>query len=629
MTVLHWAITATVPQANRNGSITVCHNPLFRILLSPLSEREDILMHHLYDVWMFSHHIQYNTTAAAANAIPTMLDGNLQKLLQSPFKTEMLVKKLSDLKTKMIHMCKNLCCAFNGLFVEMDHCAFCKHAWRNWKGIPYKIFQPIPLTPHPQAMYANPDMAKAMCYCANYHKELEDEQPNHSHSPFPCPNIPLSSQLKDIFDGQHYHHLCQEQVRVPSENEGEFKPMQHLYFEDEQDVALGLALNGFTFYKTLGKLAQKTKYNTWALILINYNLDPTIRTHWKHVIPLGMIPGPGSPKHIGSFLYWLCWELIRLAEGVCTYDHLNQKFFLLHAFLIIIIGDMPAIAHIMDMKEHIGKCPCRACWVTGKQDRTNNQNKIHYPVHTDSNWHAQHNIQDLLNNPHTHQSFSDVASRIVNAETLARAEAQQTCTGLNLMSMLWGLPGINFEHSFPHDLMYLIFLNVCPNLVAWWTGKFKNMDTTGDWFWISVNNWKWIGQRIIELMELIPVLFICQLPDILTMGHMYLAEGWSFWLLHIAPYALDSILPLKYYDHIMDPVAITWQAIHMIWQRKRFLWCFKTSARTGWQTVNGTWSISHSLNSEPHVHYFLFSHTDYTINTKRNKPECAQQWFTQ
>ena len=141
---------------------------------------------------------------------------------------------------------------------------------------------------------------------------------------------------------------------------------------------------------------------------------------------------------------------------------------------------MPAIAHIMDMKEPIGKCPCRACWVTGKQDRTNNQNKIHYPVHTDSNWHAQHNIQDLLNNPHTHQSFSDVASRIVNAETLARAEAQQTCTGLNLMSMLWGLPGINFEHSFPHDLMYLIFLNVCPNLVAWWTGKFKNMDTTGD-----------------------------------------------------------------------------------------------------------------------------------------------------
>ena len=240
-------------------------------------------------------------------------------------------------------------------------------------GIPYKIFRPIPLTPRLQTIYTNPNMAKAMHYRANYHEESEDMQPNDSRSPSPHPNIPPphpndppSSQLKDIFDGQHYRHLCQEKVRVPSENEEGFEALQHLYFEDERDVALGLALDGFTFYETLGKSAQKTKYNTWALVLVNYNLDPTIRTHREHVIPLGMIPGPGSPKHISSFLYWLRRELIGLAHGVRTYDHLNQKFFPLRAFLIIVIGDMPAIAHIMDMKGHIGKCPCRACFVTGK-----------------------------------------------------------------------------------------------------------------------------------------------------------------------------------------------------------------------------------------------------------------------
>ena len=300
----------------------------------------------------------------------------------------------------------------------------------------------------------------------------------NEHSPSPS----CSHQLKDVFDGQHYRHLCQQQVKVPSENEEGFKTLQHLYFEDEQDVALGLALDGFTFYETLGKSAQKTKYNTWALVLINYNLNPTIRTHRKHVIPLGMIPGPGSPKHIGSFLYWLRRELIGLAHGVRTYDRLDKKFFLLHAFLIIIIGDMPAIAHIMDMKGHIGKSPCRACWVTGKQDRTNDHSTIHYPVHRDSNHQDRHDIQALLNNPRTHQSFYDLANKIVEAETLAGAEAQRTHTGLNLMSVLWGLPGIDFECSFPHDLMHLIFLNACPNLVAWWTGTFKNIDTTGDQF---------------------------------------------------------------------------------------------------------------------------------------------------
>lgn len=126
---------------------------------------------------MFSHRIQYNTTAAAANAVPTALDGNLHQPLQSLFKTEQLIKKLSDLKTNMIHMCKNSCCAFDGPFAERDHCPFCKHARRNQKGMPYKIFQPIPLTPRLQALYANPDMAKAMRYRANYHEESEDKQP--------------------------------------------------------------------------------------------------------------------------------------------------------------------------------------------------------------------------------------------------------------------------------------------------------------------------------------------------------------------------------------------------------------------------------------------------------------------
>ena len=294
-----------------------------------------------------------------------------------------------------------------------------------------------------------------------------------------------------------------------------------------------------------------------------------------------MIPGPGSPKHIGSFLYWLRRELIGLAHGVRTYDRLDKKFFLLHAFLIIIIGDMPAIAHIMDMKGHIGKSPCRACWVTGKRDRTNDHSTIHYPVHRDSNHQDRHDIQALLNNPRTHQSFYDLANKIVEAETLAGAEAQRTHTGLNLMSVLWGLPGIDFERSFPHDLMHLIFLNACPNLVAWWTGTFKNIDTTGDQFRISVDDWKRIGQRIVESMELIPASFIRQLPDISTLGHTYLAEGWSFWLLHIAPFALDGILPAVYYNHVMDLVAITQRAISFDLTEEEVLTMFQNKC-TNW-----------------------------------------------
>jgi len=181
VTTLNQAVQ--VLQANRNGSTTVRRSPLFRILLSPLPEREEILLHHRYDLRMFSHRIQYNTTAAAADAIPSTLDGNLREPLRSLFKTERLVKELSELKTNTIHMCKNSCCAFDGPFAARDQCPFCKHARRNRKGIPYKIFQPIPLTPRLQAMYANPDMAKAMRYRAKYHRGSEDEQAERTEEP--------------------------------------------------------------------------------------------------------------------------------------------------------------------------------------------------------------------------------------------------------------------------------------------------------------------------------------------------------------------------------------------------------------------------------------------------------------
>ena len=35
--------------------------------------------------------------------------------------------------------------------------------------------------------------------------------------------------------------------------------------------------------------------------------------------------------------------------------------------------------------------------------------------------------------------------------------------------------------------------------------------------------------------------------------------------------------------------------------------------------------VCHSLNSGPQAHFFLFSHLDYTTNTKRNEPRHAQQ----
>ena len=92
-------------------------------------------------------------------------------------------------------------------------------------------------------------------------------------------------------------------------------------------------------------------------------------------------------------------------------------------------------------------------------------------------------------------------------------------------------------------------------------------------------------------MELIPASCIRQLPDISTLGHTYLAEGWSFWLLHIAPYALDRILPVKYYDHLMDLIAITRRAMSYDLTEEEALSTFQDKC-TNW-VMDYEWYVKH------------------------------------
>ena len=99
-------------------------------------------------------------------------------------------------------------------------------------------------------------------------------------------------------------------------------------------------------------------------------------------------------------------------------------------------------------------------------------------------------------------------------------------------------------------------------------------------------------------MDLIPASFIRQLPDISTLGHMYLAEGWSFWLLHIAPYALDGILPLEYYDHLMSLISITRQAISYDLSEEEVLTTFQDKC-TNW-VMDYEWYVR-SLSVTPSI----------------------------
>ena len=65
--------------------------------------------------------------------------------------------------------------------------------------------------------------------------------------------------MKDIFNSSNYNTLCNTHVIIGREKQ------IHKYFEDPQDIVLGLSTDGFAPFK-------KWKHTYWPLIILNYNL---------------------------------------------------------------------------------------------------------------------------------------------------------------------------------------------------------------------------------------------------------------------------------------------------------------------------------------------------------------------
>src|SRR6266540_6593398 len=99
----------------------------------------------------------------------------------------------------------------------------------------------------------------------------------------------------------------------------------------------------------------------WPIILFNYNLPPEVCFQKKYCIHVATVPGPKKPWDWDSFCWPLAQELIQLEMGVKAFDAISLSIFLLHAYLILVFGDIPAMALVMRMKGQNGISPCRIC----------------------------------------------------------------------------------------------------------------------------------------------------------------------------------------------------------------------------------------------------------------------------
>ena len=360
------------------------------------------------------------------------------------------MEQLAGFKTVLYDCCINSCLCYTGPYNDLDQCLYCQEPRHNADGKPRQTFKYTPLIPRLHAAHANKACAQQMQYrvCKHHH---------------------IPKQTSDVFDSTHYRDLLQSKVTVDGEE------ILYHFFSDSRDIALGLSTDGFAPFK-------KRKQTTWPIIFVNYNLPPDVRVHMRNMLEAGTIPGPKKPKDADSFFFPAVQELKQLEVGVVAFDSLSDLLFLMHAYLCV-FGDIPAISMVMRIKGHNGTCPCRMCNIIGIKapgaktlyvplDR---RNLAFGATYTGP---AQYNAANLP--LCTHSEFMAQAHEVQNSATDAEEKRLSQKYGIKGVPLLSMLSSLAFPTSFPYDFMHMIWENLIPNLVLFWTGQYKDLDRGED-----------------------------------------------------------------------------------------------------------------------------------------------------
>ena len=110
--------------------------------------------------------------------------------------------------------------------------------------------------------------------------------------------------------------------------------------------------------------------------------------------------------------------------------------------------------------------------------------------------------------------------------------------------------------------MHLIFENLIPNLVAHYTGTFKDLDSGVEDYKLSKEVWSEICEAGSASGETIPSSFGSRMPNIETERTYMTAEAWAFWSMYLAPILLrNRFSRRRYYDHFLKLVRLIHKCI--------------------------------------------------------------------
>ncbi|CAA7036916.1 unnamed protein product [Microthlaspi erraticum] len=220
----------------------------------------------------------------------------------------------------VIHAFKNDCILYRKEFDKIESCPRCsasrwevdKHNGEERKGIPTKVLRYFPIKERFRRMFRSVRIAEDL----QWHSSNKSEDGTMRH-----PVDSLSwAQVNDKWP------------------EFAAKP---------RNLRLGLSTDGMNSFSI-----QNTKYSTWPVLLVNYNMPPPMCMKAENIMLTLLIPGPTAPSNnIDVYLAPLVDDLKDLwNEGIEVYDAYLKENFTIRALLLWSISDYPALGTLAGCK---------------------------------------------------------------------------------------------------------------------------------------------------------------------------------------------------------------------------------------------------------------------------------------
>jgi hypothetical protein len=157
----------------------------------------------------------------------------------------------------------------------------------------------------------------------------------------------------------------------------------------------------------------------------------------------------------------------------------------------------------------------------------------------------------------SHDRLIAQAKEVQSLSTNSEVEDLAKQYGIKGVPILSYLHSLFFPSSFPYDFMHLIWENLIKNLVRFWTGEFKRLDSGTESYQLSNAIWEAIGDATATSGSTIPSAYGSRVPNIARQRSNFTAEMWSFWTLYLGPVLLQRRFQRpKYYTHFVALVRL-------------------------------------------------------------------------